>query len=227
MILEYKGLVKSALNNMVNEQAILYLSKVESLHNLQRIIQGCKLCKRRFDCLSPLPPIVSPNPAIAMIGRDSSLEDDKIGAIFAKGSPSRPILEDYLKELGLSFSDVHLTNTVFCHGHKYRIIESDEMAACSNFKLAELFLMPESVKHLILMGNDAFKMIIGTPLDSATKCHGFVYHVDFEMRGRIRRFTAVVVYHPGFLFQKPEYKEPVLQILKEYRKRFIDEAYED
>ena len=182
-------------------------------------VEGCIKCDRRFDCRSPvLPQFVdmSKYNGFMFVGRDPSVLEDKSGKIFNVKSPHVKILGKYFKALGVSRDSSYLTNSVFCHGFENRKPNWSEVYMCSYYKLSEFSILGDRLKHVVLMGDDACRQFIGAG-ESIVKHLGMRYILDIYGR----EVSVVIVNHPGYLLLQRGLMKETLEILEDYRDKYV------
>lgn len=177
-----------------------------------QILQSCQMCIRRRECTAPVAPKF-PEPeqykGIMFLGRAPNNMEDSMKL---KGvGEYMTVFEVYLNALGLTLPEIHLTSALLCRGTKNRNPLSEEVDACSPFKLMEFALLP-TTKLVVAMGDAAMLQLFGYSKQYTAKyAYSFIETEILE-----KKIVVAVVYHPYFLLWQPS----------AYNARFFNEIKE-
>lgn len=179
---------------------------------------GCGLAEGRM--YSPVLPVGSEGSHYVVIGRSPGRTEGENGTPFFSGSPGGAYLDRYLSLLGVSRSDVHVTNSCFCRGVGDRVPEAWEVGACAKrFKGMELALL-STPKFVFLLGNDAVKVVVSGGSDSIVRGYGrsFVMRGGKVFRGVVYAFP---VFHPGSVMRDRSLMDLVSDQLLMVREKYV------
>jgi len=150
----------------------------ETLHNCQR----CKLAK--LGRTQVVFGVGNPHAAIMFVGEGPGFYEDKQGEPFV-GAAGK-LLNDLLRSIGLSRSDIYIANVVKCRPPNNRDPEPDEVETCKPFLLQQIELIQP--KLVCTLGKWAAQTLLNRPVSI------------MKMRGqavRLERFTLFPLLHPA------------------------------
>lgn len=138
------------------------------------------------------------NPRYIIVGEAPSLFRNQPGLTF--GGKSRPVFEEFLKELGVTREDVYSTNMAHC------IIpeeQAGDLDACLPFLKEEISMI--NCSHVILMGRPVVKRMLGEdyPLSG--------YSVNYLGK------TYYCIWHPMSVVYRPEMYETYIQAARKIK----------
>jgi len=134
-----------------------------------------------------------PNSDIMIIGEAPGQEEDEQGKPFV--GQSGQLLNNMLKAVNLSRSDVYISNIVFWRPPGNRQPSNDEIAICMPF--VEQHIMLVKPKILVLLGGVAVKAILNTT-ESISKLRG--------TKTRYQGIETIATFHPAYLLRSPGQK---------------------
>ena len=124
----------------------------------------------------------------------------------------RSLLNKILEAIGLKREEVYICNILKCRPPNNRAPLPEESASCTPYLMKQLDLIkPE---FIICLGRTAAQWLLQTN-DSLTVMRSKVH----DYRGA----RLIVTYHPAALLRNPEWKRPVWEDMKMFKKLF-DEA---
>ena len=138
----------------------------------------------------------APGAAICFVGEAPGADEDKSGHPFV-GAAGR-LLNNLLFDVGLHREGVYICNVVKCRPPGNRDPEPDEIAACSPFLHAQIFLVQPKV--LVAVGRYAGNLLsgqIGVPMG---KLREQVLTYRNEKTGLT--LPVVAMYHPAYLLRQ-------------------------
>ena len=193
-------LPKSLLpEEMLVQQAVSLASNAASLAALKDAVylfDGCSLKRTATNLV-----FGRGNPAarIVFIGEAPGAEEDLQGAPFV--GPSGRLLDRMLSSIGLTSTDVFISNTVFWRPPGNRSPTSSETAACMPFLQRMLELIDPDV--LVALGGPAAAALLGRA-ESVGKLRGRWF--PYQSPGLSRPASATATFHPAYLLRSPAQK---------------------
>jgi DNA polymerase len=173
-------------------------------------LQGCTRCKLSRSRSTIVFGSGNPAAELVCIGEGPGEEEDRQGLPFV--GRAGQLLTRMLASVGLDREkDCYICNVVKCHPEKNRNPESDEVAACQPFLLAQLGAIQPKV--ILALGNFAAQTLLGTK-DGISKLRGKTY--------RFHSMVLVPTFHPAFLLRNPgpEYRRLAWDDLKLARREY-------
>jgi len=147
---------------------------------------------------------------VVFIGEAPGADEDAQGEPFV--GRAGQLLNKILEAVGLKREEVYICNILKCRPPNNRAPLPEESASCTPYLMKQLDLIkPE---FIICLGRTAAQWLLQTN-DSLS-----------AMRGKIHDYRGtrlIVTYHPAALLRNPEWKRPVWEDMKMFKKLF-DEA---
>ncbi len=154
-----------------------------------RVCERCRLHEGRLNAVPGEGDLSSP---VVLVGEAPGRKEDESGRPFV-GSAGR-LLDSALERVGLTRSQVFITNVVKCRPPGNRRPRSDEVAACTLFLDDQLAILAPRV--VAPMGNSALRHVFGRfGLGRAVigEVHGRPHPVDFGWGAGV----VFPLYHPA------------------------------
>jgi len=163
---------------------------------------NCKACPAREESIQVVPPVGDWESKIMIVGRNPGEEEETQGLPFV--GPGGKLLDKMLAGAGLARHQVWITNLVKCHTYSDREPSPIEVQVCFSRHLHAEFEMIQP-KFVILLGNQAIRMVAGDNMPSVTKTHGTIFtHENLNC-------DVYLQHHPGYLLRKPLVGKKVLE----------------
>ena len=160
------------------------LSTLEELTQLHAAVRSCKNCGL-YATRTQAVPGVGPCPAdILIVGEAPGFNEDRQGEPFV-GAAGK-LLDTLLSRIGLSRSDVYITNVLKCRPPMNRDPMPNEAEACSPYLKRQLALVRPKV--VLILGRHALERLMPGQ-GSISRIHG-----SLVMRGDV---AYVPLYHPA------------------------------
>lgn len=156
-------------------------ARLEQLRNEICVCQLCMLAHTRTNAVPGEGPV---DAQVMFVGEAPGKVNDATGRPFV-GHGGR-IFDIVLERLGLSRSEVFVTNAVKCWPPENRKPSSAELAACNNYLAAQISLL--SPRLLVALGKVAFKAVTGRDIRLKAE-HGILTEHD--------GIPIVATYHPN------------------------------
>jgi len=167
----------------------------ESLHEVARVIAGCRKC---FLCEARKNTVPGEGSAVArlmFVGEGPGQTEDDTGRPFV--GRAGELLTQIIESIGLRREDVFIANAVKCRPPQNRKPLPDEIAACWPYLERQIELIRPKV--LVALGA------------TAAECLLSVKRSLTDLRGRVHSYRGtplVVTYHPAALLRNPNWKKP-------------------
>ena len=175
---------------------------------IQEKVKTCEKCDLCITRKNAVPGKGNQNADIVFIGEAPGKNEDLHGEPFIGTAGKK--LDDALENVGLTRSNVYITNIVKCRPPKNRIPNDLERKMCSNYLEDELTII--NPKIICLLGNTVFYSILGGK--EISKNHGKFVYKDNRM--------YFVTFHPAATIynQKLEkvFKNDIRKLMKELQK---------
>ncbi len=171
---------------------------IDELRRLEEQIRGCKRCPLHETRTNAVPGEGSYTPKVFFIGEAPGRNEDLQGRPFV-GAAGK-LLDELLTSIGLTRSDVYITNLVKCRPPGNRDPSEGEIRACSPYLLKQIELIDPSI--IVTLGRHSTKFILGLM--------GRKFKSIMAIRGRIfrgklvdRERTIMPTLHPAAALYNP------------------------
>ena len=154
------------------------------LQTLARDIHDCRRCPLGFSRTHAVPGVGPAGSRIMVVGEAPGQNEDQRGEPFV-GAAGK-LLDQLLRGIGLSRSDVFITNILKCRPPNNRDPQPAEVEACSPYLEHQLGLIKPEV--VLILGRHALARLLPGQ-DSISRLHGRVIVKD--------TVTYIPVYHPA------------------------------
>ena len=169
---------------------------MSALDDLVQQVNSCTLCTLSEKRTNAVPGEGSPTADIMFIGEGPGFYEDRDGRPFV--GPAGQFLDQLLRSIGLSRSDVYITNMVKCRPPNNRDPLPAEIRSCRPYLDTQLEIIAPKV--IVTLGRYSFtKFFPGETLSRS--------------RGKPRRWKNLVVYpiyHPAAALHNPKLR-PVIE----------------
>lgn len=214
-------------SELLKEKVYSYLRKKEiNFDNLddytkikvvQKLIGGCKRCDLRYQCKSPVEPVINVNPKVGFLVRNPAVDEEKIGVPLHPEASGGSVFSKYLQILGVQRYETYISNILQCRTEKSKSVNTSYIAKCALWKSLEFDII-EIPKYIITMGSYPLKLFMGFNYPSITSIFGDIYKTNFRGKG----IYIIPITHPGFMLRNSSFREQVDEILKWVRVNLID-----
>lgn len=158
--------------------------RMRELAELASRVGGCTKCRLAENRTNVVFGAGNPDADVIFIGEGPGQQEDEQGLPFV--GKSGQLLEQLLREIGLSRDDVYIANVVKCRPPNNRDPRPDEIDACKGYLRTQLELIEPKVA--VTLGNFSSKLLLRTET-GITKLRGNAY----EWWGRL----LVPTFHPA------------------------------
>lgn len=186
---------------------------MSGLDDLKAEYKGCcrcrELCQNRTNVVFG---VGEPDKAkILIIGEAPGKQEDLQNEPFV--GRSGQVLTELLMEVGLSRTDVYITNTILCRPPNNRDPTREELDNCSDRLARQIRLIAPSV--VVTLGNFATRYMLQTK-KGITALHGRPQHKD--------SMTIIPMFHPAVLLYSGNNPEKRAQLLDDFKvaKQLLD-----
>ncbi|MDA3838736.1 MAG: uracil-DNA glycosylase [Candidatus Delongbacteria bacterium] len=179
--------------NIMNEDDKKEVMNVNSLDQLKKVVESCKLCELHKTRLNTVFGAGSDRSKLVIIGEAPGAEEDKTGLPFV--GRSGKLLTKMLEAIGFSREDVFICNVLKCRPPNNRDPKSEEIKQCSMYLEKQLEILKP--KYILALGRIAAKRILGKDLamkDFRKEIHSY------------QNIPVMVTYHPSALLRNPKWK---------------------
>ncbi|RKX70000.1 uracil-DNA glycosylase [candidate division WOR-3 bacterium] len=170
----------------------VYLSG-DPLHILEIKLHGCRRCRLVTSRRRLVFGEGNPSADLILIGEAPGKEEDKEGRPFI-GRAGR-LLREMLTQIGLSESDLYITNVVKCHPPYDRDPKKDEISACLPYLKQQIRIIQPRL--ILTLGRIAASALMGKEI-SITKIHGKLFAYE--------GIRLIPTFHPAFLIRNPNFR---------------------
>lgn len=177
------------------------MEKVAELKKLAQEILKCTKCKLSLTRNNAVPGDGSLNSDIILVGEAPGVQEDRQGLPFV--GEAGKLLTSLLSSIGLSRTDVYITNIVKCRPPKNREPTKEEITTCLPYLRKQTLLIKPSI--ICTLGRVASKTLIDKKL-SISKEHG-----KLKKMGKI---TYLPLYHPAAALYNPKLKDTLFADIK-------------
>lgn len=165
-------------------------------------MSGCQRCNLRSESSLVVVPEGPLDADILIVGRNPGKTEDEEGRPFV--GPGGKLLGNWILELGMTRSEVLITNACMCHSTNDRPLEQKELDQC-RFWVTKLVALA-APKLIVTLGNDAFRTITGTS-KSVMEEHGNPRVIVF---GGIRVLVFPML-HPGQVLRQRSLENSIVR----------------
>jgi len=142
----------------------------------------CRLAETRTQVVFG---VGSPNARVMVVGEAPGANEDEQGEPFVGAAGQ--LLDTLIEEIGLSRSEVYISNVLKCRPPNNRDPKQDEIDSCKGYLVTQMELVEPEV--VVTLGNFATKLILRTET-GITKMRGTIY--DWW-----RGIQVVPTFHPA------------------------------
>lgn len=172
-------------------------TKLDALQDQMSACGSCDLCKTRTKVVFGEG---SQEPLIMIVGEAPGEEEDLKGIPFIGKAGQK--LDSILGYLGVSRSDIYITNAVLCRPPNNRVPRKEEMDACKwRLDLQVKLLRP---KLIILLGRTALEQFRGEPIKGALSQFFFDKQGWKHYKVDDHEAKVIVTYHPSYHLRTPD-----------------------
>ena len=197
------------IEQALSETATLVSAPVnlDSWDNITQSIHQCQACELAKSCTQKVPGVGDQNAELMIIGEGPGHEEDLKGEPFV--GRSGQLLDKMLLAIGISRSQVFITNIVKCRPPNNRDPHIDEVKACETFIQAQ-------IKHIAPRVILAVGRISAHHLLNCTTPVGKLIDQIHQLPGT--KIPLKVTYHPAYLLRNPSAKSIVWRDMKNLHK---------
>ncbi|MDH5353605.1 MAG: uracil-DNA glycosylase [Gammaproteobacteria bacterium] len=176
---------------------------LENWDAIMRSIQQCEACELVQNCTQKVPGIGNQQADLMIVGEGPGHDEDIRGEPFV--GRSGQLLDKMLEAIGISRSQVFITNIVKCRPPNNRDPHVDEVASCRRYLQAQI----EQIKPKVILsvGRVSAHSLLGT-----TEPVGRLITSLHQLPGS--DIPVKVTYHPAYLLRTPTAKAIAWQDMK-------------
>lgn len=177
------------------------MEKLDELKKLAQEILKCTKCKLSLTRTNAVPGDGALNTDIILVGEAPGAEEDRQALPFV--GEAGKLLTSLLFSIGLSRTDVYITNIVKCRPPKNRDPAKEEITTCLSYLRKQILLINPSI--ICTLGRVALKTLIDKKL-SISNDHGKLK--------KIGKITYLPLYHPAAALYNPKLKDTLFADIK-------------
>ena len=177
--------------------------KLDSWENITQSIHHCEACELSRHCTQKVPGAGNQQAEVMIIGEGPGHEEDLRGEPFV--GRSGQLLDKMLRAIGLSRSQVFITNIVKCRPPHNRDPHANEVQACESFLKAQIKQIEPRV--ILSAGRISAHHLLGS-----TSPVGKLINQTHQLPGS--NIPLKVTYHPAYLLRNPSAKAIAWQDMK-------------
>ncbi len=173
----------------------------ENVECLMKEVRECQKCGLAVHRTHPVFGEGSLRAELVFVGEAPGREEDLCGKPFV--GKAGALLTRIIEAMGLSRSEVYITNILRCRPPQNRNPEPEEVASCRPYLIRLLQIIKPKV--ICTLGKFASQSLLGSTEPIS------------RLRGRFKEFEGVPVmptFHPAYLLRNPEDKKLVWQDMK-------------
>jgi len=178
-------------------------AKLDSWDNITNSIHQCEACELSQNCTQKVPGVGNQQAEVMIIGEGPGHEEDLKGEPFV--GRSGQLLDKMLLAIGLSRSEVFITNIVKCRPPNNRDPHANEVKACESFLQAQI----QQISPRVILSAGR---ISAHHLLNSTSPVGKLIDQVHQLPGS--NIPLKVTYHPAYLLRNPSAKSIAWQDMK-------------
>ena len=190
-----EAIAQQVVQKIKSEAPVVHVPKPPNLDtwdNITQSIHQCEACELSANCTQKVPGVGNQQAELMIIGEGPGHEEDLRGEPFV--GRSGQLLDKMLLAIGLSRSQVFITNIVKCRPPNNRDPHANEVAACGSFLQAQIKQIAPRV--ILSVGR-----ISAHHLLNSTSPVGKLIDQIHTLPGS--DIPLKVTYHPAYLLRKP------------------------
>lgn len=169
-----------------------------TLEQLRQAVQSFDGCILKKSALNTVFSDGDPSSKVMFIGEAPGAEEDKQGRPFV--GQSGQLLNKMLNAIGLSRSEVYITNVVYWRPPGNRTPDPEEISLCMPFLERHIEII--SPKVIVLLGATAMRAVLQIT-SGLSRARG-IWHEYMTPSGQ--KFKTMVTFHPSYLLRSPGQK---------------------
>ncbi len=185
------------------------MGKEELMRKLEEKIKNCRKCPLWELRTNAVPGSGSYDAKVMFVGEAPGYWEDQKGLPFV--GRAGKVLDELLREIGLSRDEVYITNIVKCRPPENRDPTEEEIKACSPYLDRQIDIIRPKV--IVPLGRHSMRYILekfGFPVEPISKIHG----ETFEAHTLFGRIVIMPSYHPAAALYRPQIKEELRRDFK-------------
>ena len=186
------------------------MGKEELMRKLEERIRACRKCHLGKLRTNAVPGSGSSDAEIMFVGEAPGYWEDQKGLPFV--GRAGKVLDELLREIGLTREEVYITNIVKCRPPNNRDPTEEEIKACSPYLDRQIDIIRPKV--IVPLGRHSMRYILekfGFEPEPISKIHG----KTFEAHTLFGKIIIMPIYHPAVALYKPPLKE---ELRKDFRR---------
>ena len=176
----------------------------ESMEDIKVAVQNCDACPLHSSRTNVVLGAGNEDARLVFVGEAPGVDEDRQGQPFVGRAGHK--LTQIIEAIGLSRSEVYITNVLKCRPPGNRNPLPEEIYACEPYLIAQLRLIKPRV--ICALGTFAAQTLLRTDRRISS------------LRGRFHTYQGIKVmptYHPAYLLRNPKFKRDVWEDVKMVR----------
>ncbi len=178
-----------------------------SIGDIRSAVQSCRACPLHKTRTNVVFGSGNEEARLVFVGEAPGADEDRQGQPFVGRAGQK--LTQIIEAIGLSRSDVYITNVLKCRPPGNRNPLPEEVSACEPYLMAQLRLIKPRV--ICALGTFAAQTLLRTDQRIS------------RLRGRFHTYQGIKLmptYHPAFLLRNPKFKRDVWEDVKKVRAEY-------
>ena len=178
------------------------MGKEELMRKLEERIRTCQKCPLSQLRTNAVPGSGSYDAKVMFVGEAPGYWEDQKGLPFV--GRAGKVLDELLREIGLSRDEVYITNIVKCRPPENRDPTEEEIKACSPYLDRQIDIIRPKV--IVPLGRHSMRYILekfGFEPEPISRVHG----KTFEAHTLFGRIVIMPAYHPAAALYRPQIRE--------------------
>lgn len=198
---------KSAASSSYEEVKSQIRPAFETMEEIRIAVENCKGCPLHSTRTNIVFGTGNENARLIFVGEAPGADEDKQGKPFVGRAGQK--LTQIIEAMGLSRSEVYITNVLKCRPPDNRNPLPAEIKVCEPFLIAQLKLIKPKI--ICALGTFAAQTLLRSDQRISA------------LRGRFHTYHSIKVmptYHPAFLLRNPKFKRDVWEDVKKVKAEY-------
>lgn len=194
----------------VRDAGSVSLVEYKSMEDIRAAVENCQKCPLHKTRTNTVPGAGDEKARLVFVGEAPGADEDRQGVPFIGRAGQK--LTQIIEAIGLSRSEVYITNVLKCRPPGNRNPLPEEIQACEPYLIAQLRLMEPKV--ICALGTFAAQTLLRSDQRIS------------RLRGRFHMYQGIKLmptYHPAFLLRSPKFKRDVWEDVQKVRAEYDKE----
>jgi len=199
--------LKSARPGLYRDGELAPSVVYESMEDIRIAVENCRACSLHASRTNVVFGTGNEEARLVFVGEAPGADEDQQGQPFVGRAGQK--LTQIIEAIGLSRSQVYITNVLKCHPPGNRNPLPEEVQACEPYLIGQLRLIKPRV--ICALGTFAAQTLLRTNRRIST------------LRGRFHTYQGIKLmptYHPAYILRNPMFKRDVWEDVKKVRAEY-------